>query len=125
VATEKQNGHPARAGHFCFLPNSGYRGRLDGGGSAMNNAQAFMSQPGVGFFTMVLIGALAGWIAERITASDHGILTNILVGIAGAFVGVKLAEIADVQVFGFWRTLVAAVVGALVLLFGWRAIRGR
>jgi uncharacterized membrane protein YeaQ/YmgE (transglycosylase-associated protein family) len=91
----------------------------------MSDVQAFMSQPGVGFFTMLLIGALAGWIAERITASDHGIFTNILVGIAGAFVGGKLAELADVQVFGFWRTLVAAVVGALILLFGWRAIRGR
>jgi uncharacterized membrane protein YeaQ/YmgE (transglycosylase-associated protein family) len=91
----------------------------------MNSAQAFMSQPGVGFFTMLLIGALAGWIAERITASDHGIFTNILVGIAGAFIGGKLAEIADIQVFGFWRTLVAAVVGALILLFGWRALRGR
>lgn len=91
----------------------------------MNGAQAFMSQPGVGFFTMLLIGALAGWIAERVTASDHGILTNILVGIAGAFIGGKLAEIADVQVFGFWRTLVSAVIGALILLFAWRAIRGR
>jgi uncharacterized membrane protein YeaQ/YmgE (transglycosylase-associated protein family) len=91
----------------------------------MSDVQAFMGQPGVGFFAMLLIGALAGWIAERITASDHGIFTNILVGIAGAFIGGKLAELADVQVFGFWRTLVAAVVGALILLFGWRAIRGR
>jgi uncharacterized membrane protein YeaQ/YmgE (transglycosylase-associated protein family) len=91
----------------------------------MNSAQAFMSQPGVGFFTMLLIGALAGWIAERVTASDHGIFTNILVGIAGAFIGGKLAEIADIQVFGFWRTLVSAIVGALILLYGWRMIRSR
>jgi len=91
----------------------------------MNNAQAFLSQPGVGFFTLLLIGALAGWIAERVTASDHGILTNILVGIAGAFVGAKLAELADVPLFGFWRNLVAATIGAIILLFGWRALRGR
>ncbi len=91
----------------------------------MNNAQAFLSQPGVGFFTLLLIGALAGWIAERVTASDHGILTNILVCIAGAFIGAKLAEIADVPVFGFWRNLVSATIGAIILLFGWRALRGR
>lgn len=90
----------------------------------MNEAQAFLSQPGVGFFTMLLIGAIAGWIAERVTSSDHGILTNILVGIAGSFVGAKLAEIAEVPVFGFWRTLVSAAIGAVILLFAWRMIRG-
>lgn len=88
-------------------------------------AQAFFSQPGVGFFMMLLIGALAGWIAERVTASNHGILTNIIVGVAGAFIGGKLAEVADIAVFGFWRTLVSAVIGAVILLFVWRAIRGR
>ena len=92
----------------------------------MNNAQAFFSQPGVGFFTMLLIGAFAGWIAERMTSSNHGIFTNILVGIGGAFVGAKLAEIAQVQVFGFWRTLVSASIGAIMLLrFAWRRSAAR
>lgn len=91
----------------------------------MNDAQAFFSQPGVGFFTMLLIGAIAGWIAERVTESDHGIFTNILVGVAGAFVGAKLAEIAQVPVFGFMRTLISASVGAILILFAWRALRGR
>ena len=49
----------------------------------MEDAQAFLGQPGVGFLSMLLIGALAGWIAEKVTSSDHGIFTNILVGIAG------------------------------------------
>ena len=89
----------------------------------MNEAQAFFSQPGVGFFKMLLIGAIAGWIAERVTSSNHGILTNILVGIAGAFVGAKLAELVQVPVFGFWRTLLSASVGAILILFIWRAVR--
>lgn len=91
----------------------------------MNDAQAFLSQPGVGFFTMILIGAIAGWIAERVTESDHGIFTNILVGIAGSFVGAKLAEISQVPVFGFTRTLISASVGAILILFAWRSLRGR
>jgi uncharacterized membrane protein YeaQ/YmgE (transglycosylase-associated protein family) len=91
----------------------------------MNEAQAFLSQPGVGFFTMLLIGAIAGWIAERVTESNHGIFTNILVGIAGSFVGAKLAEIGQISVFGFWRTLISAAIGAVLLLFAWRMIRGR
>jgi uncharacterized membrane protein YeaQ/YmgE (transglycosylase-associated protein family) len=91
----------------------------------MNDAQTFLSQPGVGFFTMILIGAIAGWIAERVTESDHGIFTNILVGIAGSFVGAKLAEIAQVPVFGFMRTLISAAIGAILILFAWRTLRGR
>jgi uncharacterized membrane protein YeaQ/YmgE (transglycosylase-associated protein family) len=104
-------------------PELRYAGRNAAGSESMNEAQAFFSQPGVGFFTMLLIGAIAGWIAERVTSSNHGILTNILVGIAGAFVGAKLAELVQVPVFGFWRTLLSASVGAILILFIWRAVR--
>ena len=50
-----------------------------------------LSMPGVGFFGMLIIGLTAGYIAEKVTASDHGLLTNLLVGIAGSFVGGTLA----------------------------------
>jgi uncharacterized membrane protein YeaQ/YmgE (transglycosylase-associated protein family) len=89
----------------------------------MNEAQSFFSQPGVGFFMMIVIGAIAGWIAERVTQSDHVIFTNILVGIAGAFVGAKLAEIAQIEVFGFLRTLISASIGAVIILGAWRMLR--
>ncbi len=91
----------------------------------MNEAQAFFSQPGVGFLSMLVIGAIAGWIAERVTSSDHGLFTNILVGIAGAFVGAKLAEIGQITIFGFWQTLISASIGAIIILFAWRMVRAR
>ena len=91
----------------------------------MNDMQYAFGQPTVGFFMMLVIGALAGWIAERITKSDHGLFTNIVVGIAGAFVGGKLAEVLQIPVFGFWRTLIAAIVGASLLILLWRMIRQR
>jgi uncharacterized membrane protein YeaQ/YmgE (transglycosylase-associated protein family) len=91
----------------------------------MDQAYGALGQPSVGFFAMLIIGALAGWIAERVTESNHGILTNILVGIAGSFVGTRLAEIADIPVFGFWRVLLAATVGAIILLMVWNAFRRR
>jgi uncharacterized membrane protein YeaQ/YmgE (transglycosylase-associated protein family) len=92
-------------------------------GRAGMDAQAFLSQPGVGFFSMLVIGALAGWIAGKVTESRHGILTSILVGIAGAFVGGELAGLLNIEVFGFFRTLVSATVGAIVILWVWRRIR--
>ena len=86
---------------------------------------AALNQPGVGFLAMLVIGVLAGWIAEKITESRHGLLTNLLVGICGAFVGGKLAELFAIPVFGFFRTLAAATVGAVLLLFLWRRLRGQ
>jgi uncharacterized membrane protein YeaQ/YmgE (transglycosylase-associated protein family) len=91
----------------------------------MNEAQGVLGQPGVGLVTMLIIGAIAGWIAEKVTASDHGIFTNILVGIAGAFVGGKLAEILTVPIDNFIRLLAAATIGAIILLYIWRALHAR
>jgi uncharacterized membrane protein YeaQ/YmgE (transglycosylase-associated protein family) len=84
-----------------------------------------LNEPGVGWFTMIIIGLLAGWIAERVTESDHGLIANLIFGLIGAFVGKYLAEMAAIPVFGFFRTLIAAAVGAIIVLFIWRKIRGR
>lgn len=91
----------------------------------MESFAATMSQPGYGFFMTLLIGLLAGWIAERLTASDHGLITNMLVGVAGSFVGAKIAELLEIPIFGFGRTLLAAVVGACVVIVIWNALRRR
>jgi uncharacterized membrane protein YeaQ/YmgE (transglycosylase-associated protein family) len=79
-------------------------------------------QASVGFFGMLVIGILAGWIAEKVTASDHGLLTNLLVGIAGSFVGGTLAQLMNLQFEGWLGNLLVAAVGAILLLFVWRAI---
>jgi len=42
----------------------------------MNSAQTLFSMLGVGFIGMLIIGIIAGYIAEKVTASDHGLLTK-------------------------------------------------
>ena len=91
----------------------------------MEEAQSFFGQPGVGFLSMLLIGAIAGWIAEKVTHSNHSIFTNILVGIAGSFMVGILASILNIPVFGFFRTLVAATIGAILILFVWHRVPQR
>jgi uncharacterized membrane protein YeaQ/YmgE (transglycosylase-associated protein family) len=90
-----------------------------------NEAQGLLSMPGVGFFGFLIIGILAGWIAEKVTASDHGLLTNLLVGIAGAFVGGTLASLLNIQLYGWWMNFIGATIGAILVLWLWRAFRDR
>ena len=86
-------------------------------------AQGLMTMPGVGFFGMLIIGILAGWIAEKVTASDHGLLTNLLVGIAGSFVRGTLANLFKIEFYGWLGNLIVASIGAIVVLWIWRRFR--
>jgi uncharacterized membrane protein YeaQ/YmgE (transglycosylase-associated protein family) len=79
-----------------------------------------ISTAGLGFFGMLIIGILAGWIAEKVTASEHGLLTNLLVGIAGSFVGGTLASLLNIPFEGWIGNLVVAAIGAILLLWVWR-----
>ena len=90
----------------------------------MDNAQTLFAMPGVGFIGMLVIGIIAGYIAEKATASDHGLLTNLLVGIAGSFVGGNLASLLKVEFYGWLGNLIVASIGAILILWIWRAIRG-
>jgi uncharacterized membrane protein YeaQ/YmgE (transglycosylase-associated protein family) len=89
-----------------------------------DQAHGLLSMPGVGFFGMLIIGILAGYIAEKVTASDHGLLTNLLVGIAGSFVGGTLAGLLNIDFQGWLGNLIVAAIGAILLLWVWRSFRG-
>ncbi len=72
---------------------------------------------GIGWFAFLIVGLLAGWIAEKIMRRDHGLIMNLIVGVAGAYLGAFLLRIfAGVEAFGFWQALGTAVLGAVVLL---------
>ena len=82
-----------------------------------------------GIITWVVIGGLAGWVASMITKTDaqQGLLGNIVAGIVGAFVGGFLVGLIGGEGFtGFnlWSFIVA-LIGAIVVLFIWKAITGR
>lgn len=81
---------------------------------------------GFGWIMTIIIGGLAGWIAEKVMKADHGLLTNIVLGIVGAVVlNAILYWIVGSTLGGFIGQLVIAVIGACILIFAWRAIRGR
>jgi uncharacterized membrane protein YeaQ/YmgE (transglycosylase-associated protein family) len=67
----------------------------------------------------IVVGLIAGWLAERITGRNHGLLMNLIVGVIGAFVGGVLIS----SVLGFryeeglnLPSIAVATAGAVLLL---------
>ncbi|MGR3321728.1 MAG: GlsB/YeaQ/YmgE family stress response membrane protein [Pseudooceanicola sp.] len=79
---------------------------------------------GLGWFAAIIVGALAGWIAEKLMKADHGLLTNIVLGIVGALVlNFLLLNLVGSTLGGWIGQLVVGVIGACLLIGGYRAIR--
>ena len=86
------------------------------------------TDPLVTFLLVLVIGIVAGilfdrlagpsWLARQFSGSARGVLTSALVGVAGAFVGYHIAMLALGG--GLLMSVIAAAVGAAVVLFGWR-----
>ncbi len=84
----------------------------------------------MGILSWIVFGALAGWVASLIAGTNRrqGCLTDIIVGIVGAFLGGLLMELATGRrlpmTFSF-SSFVVAVLGAIVLLVITGATRRR
>jgi len=85
----------------------------------------------VSIIAWIVLGLLAGMIAKAIMPGGErgGLIITTLLGIAGALVGGFLATalgIGDpIDEFFDLSTWVAAIVGALIILFIWNAITSR
>ncbi|HYM14553.1 MAG TPA: GlsB/YeaQ/YmgE family stress response membrane protein [Dehalococcoidia bacterium] len=81
----------------------------------------------MGILAWIVVGLLAGVVAKAIMPGPgpHGIILTILLGIGGAIVGGYLAAAlgigAGVARFDV-RTVVVAIVGAIILLFAYRTV---
>ena len=80
----------------------------------------------VGWIAAIVIGAIAGWLAEQFMKSQMGILMNILLGIVGAAAASWLFGLLGIRFGPGWLGyLIAGFIGAVILIFIVRAIRGR
>ncbi len=81
---------------------------------------------GFGWIMTIIIGGLAGWIAEKIMKFDTGLIMNIVLGVVGAIVANYLsAKVLHVVYAGFVGQLIAAIIGACILIFAYKLIKGR
>jgi uncharacterized membrane protein YeaQ/YmgE (transglycosylase-associated protein family) len=72
---------------------------------------------GVGILGFILIGILAGWIAEKVMRRNHGLITNLAVGVVGALIGGFIAGSIGMAAYGLVGSLIVATLGAILLLF--------
>lgn len=83
----------------------------------------------MGIIAWIVLGAIAGIIAEKLTGSRTGLLLATVIGIVGALLGGFLAKVLfhvhSLNTFFSISTWITAIVGAVVLVLIVRAFTGR
>jgi uncharacterized membrane protein YeaQ/YmgE (transglycosylase-associated protein family) len=83
----------------------------------------------MGILVFIIVGAIAGFVASKVlSGKGMGLLWDIVVGILGAFLGGWLASLVGLPVATGTFTvggILAALVGAIILLFAFRALTHR
>lgn len=84
-----------------------------------------MEMNGVGWIAAIIIGGLAGWLAEMFMKSNHGLFMNIILGIVGAIVlnAILMALNIGILGTGWIAYLITGFIGACILIAVGRAIR--
>lgn len=83
-----------------------------------------MDLNGMGLIGAIIIGGLAGWLAEKFMKSDHGLFMNIVLGIIGAAALNFLLSLVGIYTgTGVLVYLIVGFIGACILIAIGRAIR--
>lgn len=71
---------------------------------------------GLGWISFLIVGLIAGWIANNMMKREGGLVMNLVVGVVGAYLGAFLFRLFGLASTGFIGALVVATIGAVVLL---------
>jgi uncharacterized membrane protein YeaQ/YmgE (transglycosylase-associated protein family) len=83
-----------------------------------------MEGEGVGWIAAIIIGGIAGWLAEKFMHSNMGLLMNIVLGIVGAIVANFILGVLNIQPLAGWLGyLITGFVGACILIALGRLVR--
>ena len=77
-----------------------------------------------GFLVTFIIGGLVGWLASIMmkTNAQMGILANVIIGVAGSFLGVTIAREMGVRASTTPGVWIVAILGAALLIAILRAL---
>src|SRR5215216_1314498 len=83
-----------------------------------------MEDPSVGWIAAIIIGGIAGWLAEQFMKSDMGMVMNIVLGVVGAAIASAILSFFGIVLGGWLGYLIAGFIGAVLLIWIVRAIQG-
>src|SRR5262245_59912440 len=83
-----------------------------------------MNDPQVGWIAAIIIGGVAGWLAEQFMKGDMGLVMNIVLGVIGAAVASAIFSFFGINMGGGLGYLIAGFVGACLLIWIVRTVRG-
>lgn len=70
-----------------------------------------------GFWYWLIVGLIAGWLAGQISRGrGFGCIVDIILGVVGSFIGGWIFVRLGIFGGGFWYSLAAATVGAVILV---------
>jgi uncharacterized membrane protein YeaQ/YmgE (transglycosylase-associated protein family) len=78
-----------------------------------------------GFLAPLVVGLVAGWIADQATGSRHGLSITGLVGVVGAILGAFLADVFGMSSDRILDSVLQAGLGAAVVLSMFVVVRRR
>ncbi|HEX6830027.1 MAG TPA: GlsB/YeaQ/YmgE family stress response membrane protein [Methyloceanibacter sp.] len=73
----------------------------------------------------LIIGLAAGAIASFYMGRQQELVPNLLIGIAGAFIGGFIAKLLGLTAYNVIGEVVVATAGAIICLFVWQRVRGK
>ena len=80
----------------------------------------------MGILWAIIIGGIAGWIAEQVMKTNHGLLTNIICGVVGSFVGWWIVGLIGITILpGLISNIIVASLGAMLVIFDYQKVEGR
>jgi len=81
----------------------------------------------VGWISWIVVGAIAGFLADKLMGSSEGILMTIVLGIVGGLVGgfvasnvLKIGTVDGINI----ESIVIATIGAVAVIFVAKALSG-
>ena len=79
---------------------------------------------GVGWIAAIIIGGVAGWLAQQFMKSDLGLLINIVLGVVGAAIASAILSAFGIALGGWLGYLIAGFIGACLLIWIVRLVLG-
>mgnify|MGYP001594039816 CR=1 FL=1 len=81
----------------------------------------------MGFIAWIVVGAIAGFLANKITGTSDGLLMMLVLGIVGGLVGgfvatsvLKMGSVDGINL----ESIFVSVVGAVIVIVVYRALAG-